>query len=297
MSLGAKWALIGLLVVLLLATPAILYVALLLPADEEAPQKLLVQLKRTLVDVIDEDELKGELKVVHPVLPPGKQSRYQLYVTPGDAAVTPLANQVDGTRDAYRTAVQWIWVSEQTLNGVPQKWLMPHEFLVDTPAYPGNPVRPKVVSDCEEQANTLVSLLRAEGIRAEDVRVVLGKVDFGGEKGGHAWVELMEDGEWLPLEPSSGPYWDDEEGRLVNRVGISFKYFSSHDYPQIEVWAYYNDIYYLDPRDGSGNAPVSWRLPRLSPANLPQHRSKPSSDRMTLHGGEEKSIIQEPNPK
>ena len=111
---------------------------------------------------------------------------------------------------------------------------------------------------------------------------MLGQVDFEGEVGGHAWGELMWDGEWLPLEPTSGPYWDEEAGRLVSRAGTSFKYFSRHDYPQVEVWAYYNDIYYLDPRDGSGNAPSSWRIPRLSTANLPLCYSRPSSNRMTL---------------
>jgi hypothetical protein len=282
LSLGTKWAIIGLLVVLLLATPAVLYLILLLPAEQGASTPLLVQLKRTLVNIVDEDKLEGRLKVLHPVLPPDKQSRYQLYVTPGDAAVASLANQVDGARDAYGTAVQWIWVSEQTMSGVPDNWLMPHEFLGDTPLYPGNPVRHNVVSDCEEQANTLVSLLRAEGVGAEDVRVVLGKVNFDGEEGGHAWVEMMHDEEWLSLDPSSGPYWDDEEGKLVRRAGTPFKYFSRHDYPQVEVWAYYNDIYYLDPRDGSGDAPSSWRIPHLSTANLPLRYSKPSSNRMTL---------------
>jgi hypothetical protein len=78
----------------------------------------------------------------------------------------------------------------------------------------------------------------------------------------------MQDGEWLPLEPTSGPYWDEDEESLVRRAGTGFKYFSSHYYPQVEVWAYYNDIYYLDPRDGSGKAPSSWRIPHLSMANL-----------------------------
>ncbi len=130
---------------------------------------------------LDEDKLKEKLDVAHPVLPPGKQSRYQLYVTPDDATVASQASQVDDARGAYETAVQWVWVSDETLNDVPEKWLMPHKFLIDTSAYTSNPARPKVAGDCEEQANTLVSLFRAEGINAEDVRVVLGKVDFGGE--------------------------------------------------------------------------------------------------------------------
>ena len=227
----------------------------------QAEELAMVGPKMTLLkkNIIDEDTLKQELKVVHPVLPPDKQSRYQFYVTPGDAAVSTLAEQINGVREAYQTAVQWVWVSEQTLNHVAEKWLTPNEFLTNTPRYPDNPVKGQVVSDCEEQANTLVSLLRAEGIRPEEARVVLGKIKFGDEEGGHAWVELMSDGQWLALEPTTGPYWDDEAGELVSGRGAPFDYYATHTYPVIQVWAYYNDVYYLDPRNGTGNAPNSWR--------------------------------------
>jgi transglutaminase-like putative cysteine protease len=209
-------------------------------------------------NIIDEEKLKRQLEIVHPVIPPSKQSRYQLYVTPDDSAVEALAEPIDRVKEAYREAVQWIWVSDQTLHNESEKWLMPHEFLSDTPNYPSNPLKGNAVSDCEEQANTLVSLLRAEGINPEEVRVVLGKVKFEDGVGGHAWVELWHNGEWLPLEATSGPYWDDEEGKLVTKGGTPFAYYANHDYPVIEVWAYYNDIYYLDPRTHSGNAPDSW---------------------------------------
>jgi hypothetical protein len=234
--------------------------------EKQGEELALVVPKMTLVkrDIIDEDSLKRELEIVHPVIPPDKQSRYQLYVTPSDSAVSELAAQINGARDAYQTAVQWIWVSEETLNQVAEKWLMPNEFLTNTPRYPNNPVKGEVVSDCEEQANTLVSLLRAEGIRPEEARVVLGKVEFGDEEGGHAWVELMSNGHWLALEPTTGPYWDDEAGELVSSQGAPFDYYATHTYPVIQVWAYYNDIYYFDPRNGSGNAPDSWRKVALA---------------------------------
>lgn len=67
---------------------------------------------------------------------------------------------------------------------------MPHEFLSVTPNYPSNPLKGNAVSDCEEQANTLVSLLRAEGVSADKVRAVVGKVKSRDGEGGHAWVEL-----------------------------------------------------------------------------------------------------------
>lgn len=136
---------------------------------------------------------------------------------------------------------------------------MPHEFLSATPNYPSNPVKGNAVSDCEEQANTLVSLLRAEGVTADKVRAVIGKVKFGDGEGGHAWVELWQDGEWLPLEATSGSYWDDDEGELVTRCGTAFNHCATHSYNVVEVWGYYNDIYYLDPRTGTGNAPASWQ--------------------------------------
>ena len=271
--LRSKGVTIGLLATLALLVPFLPYQgcmwgngksqpALLAPEKEQNNGELAMLVpKMTLVkkNIVDEDELKRELKLVHPVLPSGKQSRYQLYVTPNDSAVRELSAQTNGARDAYKAAVQWTWVSEQTLNHVPEKWLMPHEFLSNTPNYPSNPVKGKAVSDCEEQANTLVSLLRAEGIRPPEVRVVLGKVRFGDEEGGHAWVELVSNGHWLALEPTSGPHWDDEVGKLIPSRGAPFDYYASHTYPVVQVWAYFSDIYYLDPSDDSGNAPASWR--------------------------------------
>jgi hypothetical protein len=234
--------------------------------EQQGEELALVVPKMTLVkkDIIDEDNLKKELEIVHPVLPPDKQSRYQFYVTPDDPAVIALAAQISEAREAYQTAVQWIWVSEQTLNHVAEKWLSPNEFLTNTPSYPSNPVKGKIVSDCEEQANTLVSLLRAAGIQPEEARVVLGKVKFGDEEGGHAWVELMPNGNWLALEPTTGPYWDDEAGELVSSRGAPFDYYATHNYPVVQVWAYYNDIYYFDPRNGAGNAPDSWHKVTLA---------------------------------
>ena len=188
----------------------------------------------------------------------GKAFPYQRYVTPDDQAIEALTTRIDGAEDAYALAVQWTYVSEKTLNRVADKWLKPQEFLANTPYFPTNPVKGEAVSDCEEQAYVLVSLLRAVGVRAEEVRVVMGKVDFDGTEMGHAWVELFTDGQWLILDPSSGPYWDDEAGEIVNRQGHSFDYYLNHPYPVIEIWVYGNDIYYLDLRDNAGNAPDSW---------------------------------------
>ena|SRR4030067_1192449 len=93
----------------------------------------------------------------------------------------------------------------------------------------------------------------------EEVMVVLGEVNFGVGESGHAWVELLTQGHWLALDPCWGNYWDDKTNRLIYRQGVPFDYYSGHTYPVLQIWAYYNDIYYLDPKIGAGNAPVTWR--------------------------------------
>jgi hypothetical protein len=183
---------------------------------------------------------------------------FRLFVTPEDPSIETLAAQISGPRDAYQIAVQWIYISDSKLNQVADKWLTPHEFLTNTPNYPTNPLQGKAVSDCEEKANALVSLIRAKGVRPEEVRVALGKVTIFNAETGHAWIELLTNGYWLALDPCWGPYWDDRAEKLVSRQGVPFDYYSSHAYPATQVWTYYNDVYYLDVRDGSGNAPTSW---------------------------------------
>jgi len=184
---------------------------------------------------------------------------FRLYVTPGDSAIKALAERIDSADEAYEIAFQWIYVSDLKLNCADDVWLTPHKFLVDTPFSPGNPHKGDAVSDCEEQANTLVSLIRALGIPPEEIRVALGVTIFGDVETGHAWVELLNDGEWLTLDPSWGPYWDDQAGKLVHRSEVPFNHYSSHTYPVVQVWSYYNDVYYLGLTDNSGNAPAWWR--------------------------------------
>jgi len=188
---------------------------------------------------------------------------YQKYITPLDPAVRRVSEDVNGRVEAYSVAVRWVWVSDNVLNGVEEKWLTPHVFLVETPHYPTNPVKPREASDCEEQANTLVSVLRAENVSAEDVRVVIGKVRFRGEEGGHAWVEIYEDGKWLALEATSGPYYDEDKGRFINRKGMPYGFYRTHKYPCIEIWLYYNDVYYIDYLNKKENAPSKWHTPLI----------------------------------
>lgn len=183
---------------------------------------------------------------------------FQNYITPDDNAVIEAAKRYGCVENAYRAATNWVYVSEQTLNGVPDLWLSPREFLTGSPEYSRNPVPGEVAGDCEEQANTLVSIFRALGVPPEQVRVVLGYVNPDNEEKGHVWVELLSSGQWLALDPSSGPRWDDAGGTFLRREGLPFDYFTGHGYPVTRVSTYYNDEYRLDAATGEGNAPEWW---------------------------------------
>lgn len=191
------------------------------------------------------------------------KSYYQSYVTPYADAISSYLeeNDLDDKYEIYEAALSWTWVSDETLNSAEEKWLTPTEFLEKTPTYSSNPDYGEPVSDCEEQANTLASLLIASGEYNESTaRVAVGKVDFGNVSGGHAWVEVYEDGEWFPLDPTDGPYYDDESCELVSAdtSEIDYDKYLGNTYPAVEVWYYYNNEYFMDVGTQNGNAPVSW---------------------------------------
>ena len=190
-------------------------------------------------------------------------SNYQMYVTPDAEAVESYLeeNDLDDKYEIYDAALSWTWVSDETLNDEEEQWLTPTEFLDETPAYSGNPVYGEPASDCEEQANALASLLIASGEYNESTaRVAIGKVDFGDASGGHAWVEVCENGEWFPLDPTDGPYYNDESSELVpaDSSDIDYEEYLKSEYPAVEIWYYYNNEYFIDLETKIGNAPVSW---------------------------------------
>ncbi len=186
-------------------------------------------------------------------------SPWQSFVTPLDPVVAAYAEALGSEQDAYRAAVSWTWVSDAVLHGSEEQWITPAAFIGLTPDMPTNPVE-GMASDCEEQAYTLVSVMRAMGVPADSVRVVVGLVDAGsGEQGGHAWAELRSNGRWLQLESTSGPYWDEDATQLRARTGAPFAYYASHRYPVVEVWGYFNDLYYYNPDTKEGNAPALWK--------------------------------------
>ena len=208
--------------------------------------------------VIAQQQLSpGALAIEYGTNMAGSQSvRY--YVTPDNPMVKTLAESTGNVEAIYDMALNWVYVSEETLNGVSEKWLTPYQFLHDTPGYPSNPVAGQPVSDCEEQANTLASLLRAGGVPAEDVRVVLGRYTYKGQTHGHAWVQLVVNGKWLDLDPSSGPFWDDTIRMLIPRSGVPFDYYASHKFPVTRIDLYYNDKYVFKPGGSTADVPPSW---------------------------------------
>ncbi len=237
----------------ILAIILISFIALYIIWTEQQEQKEIVKIKKFQPRLLRQGPLLLKKEDFEQLSP------WQKYVTPYDSEVQKLANTIKNSREAYKTAVRWTWVSDATLHGVAEKWIMPNEFLAETPDYKTNPLPGKIVSDCEEQAYTLVSLLRAIGIEAQNVRVVVGEVNFSGQTGGHAWVEIYENGKWHALDATSGPYWDDEEAKLHERRGYPYNYFKKHSYPSVEIWGYFNDVYYYNPITKEGNAPSHWR--------------------------------------
>ncbi len=190
---------------------------------------------------------------------------YRIFVTPGDPAVLALADHAGGWAGAYQAALQWVYVSDEKLHRAVDRWLTPREFLMSAPQYPDNPVPGQPAGDCEEKANTLVSVIRAQGVSPEEVRVCLGEVAFGAGTMGHAWVELLREGRWMVLDPCSGTYWDDGIQKLNKRPGVPYDYYSRRPYPAIRVWTYYNDVYCLEAGGGSGEVPPSWAAPPSAP--------------------------------
>ncbi len=214
--------------------------------SEEKIRKL--ELKKTMRDVVEITQLLDYMNGDEWDVKPGQTSVYQQFVTPNDGVVKGISDDISA-QEAYDFAVDWVWVSDSILHKKTEKWLLPNEFLSGTPSYSTNPAQGKAVSDCSEQANTLVSILRASGVSSEDVRVVIGKVNFDGNVGGHAWVEIKEDGKWMVLDPTCGSYYDEESKALKSRSGVNYYYWKYHPYPVDEIWAYYNDVYFTDENE------------------------------------------------
>lgn len=201
-------------------------------------------------------------------------SNYQKYVTPDTKTISDYIQSqgIGSYQDAYKTAVNWTWVSDQKLHGISEKWLYPHQFITTTPNMPSNPIFGYMVSDCESQAYTLVSIIETLGFSKQNIRIVVGEVNFSGEIGGHAWIQVYEDDEWFEIEATSGPYWDEDNNKHVESNGFPYMYFKTHPYPVEEYWAFFNDKYYYNPDSGqkSSDLPSHWLMEtgNLIPAKI-----------------------------
>lgn len=228
---------------------------LFIEEDEEDDMLLLESRRLEVIDEIESFKMKRILRENRGLILRKENftqvSNYQKYVTPNNPVVTAYvaSNSINTNQQAYASAVSWIWVSDQRLHGRPELWLMPAEFIQDTPSYPNNPLPGNMVSDCESQAYTLVSLLESIGFSKTDVRVVVGEVNFSGETGGHAWVQIYQNSQWFELEATSGPFYDEDDQKLVDNAGFPFNYFKTHPYPVVEYWAFFNDRYYYNPNN------------------------------------------------
>lgn len=192
-------------------------------------------------------------------LQPGQVSYYQAYVTPNDPAVQTVARG-KSYEEIYKEAVSWVWVEDTILNNVQEKWLSPNYFLTQSPILASNPVKGAVASDCEEQAYTLVSVLRAAGMPAEQVRVTTGKVSINGSAGGHAWVEVFDQAtnSWFQLDATSGSYYDSAGTMYHKSSGLPYAFFKTYQYPSMEIWTYFNDKYFWDNNRQQGAVAENW---------------------------------------
>lgn len=157
--------------------------------NNERPQQLPPAVSREIPSKGISPDMRSRSFLDEQYITQQNTSYYQSRVTPYADAVTSYLeeNDLDDKYEIYQAALSWTWVSDETLNGVDEKWLTPTEFLDETPTYFSNPDYGEPVSDCEEQANTLASLLIASGDYNEStVRVAIGKVYFGNVSGGHA---------------------------------------------------------------------------------------------------------------
>jgi hypothetical protein len=214
------------------------------------------------LEMVDKEELRTFLQSS---LPKSTDiSHVREYVTPyADAVQDYLEDEnLDGAEEIYEAAVSWIWVSDTILNGQPDAWLTPSEFLEDTPHFDSNPMPGKIVSDCSEQANTLASLFIGSGEYDENtVRVAIGERKFSGINGGHAWVEVYEGGKWFPVDAVVGPRYDANTSEIVyhdNYEDIDFYYYQEEDYYVVDVWCYYNNKYFIDTESIIGDVPDNW---------------------------------------
>jgi transglutaminase-like putative cysteine protease len=158
-------------------------------------------------------EYAGEL--VYPEKP-------QRFIQPENSLIQSTAAGLDDPEACYYWVAQNIFYRPDYSLGSPEAWL-----------YPSQTIQLRK-GDCEDFAILLCSLIRAKGIPHEEVKVVAGLVQSGGEVVGHAWVELKHQGEWMPLESAThGP-----------KPPPAFDYYLTHEHPEVKRYYWFNDVNY-----------------------------------------------------
>ncbi|MFW5719552.1 MAG: hypothetical protein ACOCXT_00810 [Candidatus Dojkabacteria bacterium] len=187
-------------------------------------------------------------------------SKIQAFVNPSAPEVRRIASGAS-PEQLFAASKNWVWVEDKMLTGENELWIYPQDFLTKTPDLKTNPVPGRIASDCEEHAYTLTSALLASGMKTEHVRVALGKVDFGGSIGGHAWVQVYDESSqrWFDLEPSSGDAVDPKTGKYIESDGVPYDFFKTRKYPVHEYYLFFNNSYYYDPKNSEDNAPAMWK--------------------------------------
>jgi hypothetical protein len=82
---------------------------------------------------------------------------------------------------------------------------------VEDAVEPGGPTIPEIIArkrgDCSEHALLFAALARAAGVPTREVSGLMYMGDEVQAFGGHAWVEVVLDGKWVPVDPT----WDQTE--------------------------------------------------------------------------------------
>ena len=143
------------------------------------------------------------------------------FVTPQTYLIDQLCPGLQGPtkKETVHSCLDWVCKNIKYKRERGDVWYMPSEAIT------------KGESDCEEQAMTLCSLLRACGLSADEVFVALGTYGRLGE--GHAWVD------WL-----NGKYWVLEA--TLERAPDNIP---EEVYPY-EPWILFNDQKTLELRPG-----------------------------------------------
>ena len=143
-----------------------------------------------------------------------KLKKYDMtvFITPENQKVKFLADimQTNDPVSIYRYVRDQIrYVEDYTTHEYRfEYWQLPEETLT------------LETGDCEDQAILLCTLLRAKGYSPEEVKVVFGLTSA---TSGHAWVELLYDGEWVVFDPTSSASNYIEKTKYYSLVNITYK--------------------------------------------------------------------------